>query len=222
VTGSTILDRLRAELRATPADSEAPPRLPDPEGRTLAGVLVLTYAASHGRGESTPTIVLTRRTDHLRRHSGQISLPGGRFDAADRTLLRTALRETHEELGVAPDLLELWGRLPEHHITASHYLITPYVAHAARRPDFAPDAGEVAEIIEVPLAHLLDPVNVEEELWHVRGAERLVSFFRYGEHKIWGATARVLGSLVSLIDPTFKPPIDRRLMPGGVVPESGR
>jgi len=173
-----------------------------------------------------PHLVLTRRTATLRRHGGQISLPGGRYDEADGSLATTALRETHEELGVAPETLELWGALEPEWIVVTHYLLAPFVAYAPHRPQFRPAPAEVAEVIEVPLATLLDPATPAEETWELAGASRNVHFFRYGEHKIWGATARVLSALVALLLPPGAPgSLDGpppRIRPGCVSPERVR
>ena len=195
---------------------------PDPEGRTLGAVLILLYRHRQGSSaEEAPHLVLTRRTSALPRHSGQISLPGGRFEPADGTLLRTALRETQEELGVEPSTLSIWGCLEPERIRASHYLVAPYVAYASRRPNFRPAASEVAEVIEVPLAVLLDPTALGQEIWDVQGSLREVSFYRHGDHKIWGATARVLGKLVALLTPESAERASSRLEPGLVRPDSG-
>jgi 8-oxo-dGTP pyrophosphatase MutT (NUDIX family) len=204
VDSSDLPGRLRSALLAAglgPATLDVAPA-DDPEGRTLAAGLVLLYPhRSLHRSPMSPHLVLTRRTTALRRHSGQISLPGGRYDPEDGSLLRTALRETEEELGVAPSGLTIWGRLEPEHIVASHYALAPFVAYAPRRPAFRPAPAEVAEVIDLPLAHLLDPATVEEEVWDFQGAPRRVSFYRYGEHKIWGATARILHQIVGLLDP---------------------
>src|SRR5688572_14546992 len=205
--GADLLDRLRSALLEA---GLGPTRLDiapadDPEGRTLAAGLVLLYPyrspAGSGSPGVTPHLVLTRRTTALRRHSGQISLPGGRYDIEDGSLLRTALRETDEELGVDPVNLTIWGRLEPEHIVATHYALAPFVAHTPRRPSFVPAPAEVAEVIDLPLALLLDPATCEEEDWDFQGATRRVSFYRYGEHKIWGATARILHQIVCLLDP---------------------
>ena len=232
---SGLLGRLRAALLAAglgPSELDIVPS-DDPEGRTLAAGLVLLYPYAPGGGsdEAAPHIVLTRRTTAMRRHSGQISLPGGRYDLEDGSLLRTALRETEEELGVAPSSLTLWGRLEPEHIVASHYALAPFVAYTPRRPAFVPAPAEVAEVIDLPLAHLLDPATVEEEDWEFQGLTRRVSFFRFQEHKIWGATARILSQIVLLLDPsrTDVGPFagaagetGRRLAPGDVWPRSVR
>jgi 8-oxo-dGTP pyrophosphatase MutT (NUDIX family) len=232
-----LFDRLRsalleAGLGPTQLDI-APPD--DPEGRTLAAALVLLYP-HHLPGTldlagQTPHLVLTRRTTELRRHSGQISLPGGRYDADDGSLLRTALRETEEELGVDPADLTIWGRLEPEHIVASHYALAPFVAYTPRRPAFSPAPAEVAEVIDLPLTQLLDPATLEEEVWDFQGTPRRVNFYRHSEHKIWGATARILHQLATLLDParaeagTFPGAggeTGRRLAPGDTWPRSVR
>jgi 8-oxo-dGTP pyrophosphatase MutT (NUDIX family) len=202
--GTDLYDRLRAALLdaglgPTRLDI-APPD--DPEGRTLAAALVLLYPYQPPAAAApSPHLVLTLRTTAMRRHSGQISLPGGRYEQEDGSLLRTALRETEEELGVDPASLTIWGRLEPEHIVATHYMLAPFVGYTPRRPSFRPAPAEVAEVIDLPLAHLLHPATVEEEEWDFQGMVRRVCFYRYGEHKVWGATARILCQLVGLLDP---------------------
>lgn len=236
-SGSDLLDRLRSALLAAglgptkmgiaPAD--------DPEGRTLAAALVLLYPyplpEARDAADGVPHLVLTRRTTAMRRHSGQISLPGGRYDAEDGSLLRTALRETEEELGVDPTDLTIWGRLEPEHIVATHYALAPFVAYTPRRPEFRPAPAEVAEVIDLPLAQILDPAVLEEELWDFQGTPRRVSFYRHVEHKIWGATARILHQIATLLDPALADvgtfagaggETGRRLAPGDTWPRSVR
>ena len=236
-SGPELLERLRSALLAAglgPTQLDIAPA-DDPEGRTLAAALVLLYphrlAGAPASADETPHLVLTRRTTALRRHSGQISLPGGRYDAEDGSLLRTALRETEEELGVNPADLTIWGRLEPEYIVASHYALAPFVAYTPRRPEFRPAPAEVAEVIDLPLAHLLDPAVLEEEIWDFQGMPRRVSFYRQAEHKVWGATARILHQIVTLLDPsradagTFTGAggeTGRRLAPGDTWPRSVR
>ncbi len=202
--GPDLFDRLRAALLAA---GLGPTRLDiaaadDPEGRTLAAALLLLYPYQPpGAAAPSPHLVLTLRTTAMRRHSGQISLPGGRYDQEDGSLLRTALRETEEELGVDPASLTIWGRLEPEHIVPTHYALASFVGHTPRRPAFRPAPAEVAEVIDLPLAHLLHPDTVEEEEWDFQGMVRRVCFYRFGEHKVWGATARILSQLVALLDP---------------------
>ncbi len=217
-----LLGRLRAELDRrglATVDAETVPA-PDPAGRTHAAVLVLLYPHRSGpRAALRPHLALTRRTEALPRHGGQISLPGGRWDPEDGSLLHTALREAQEELGLDPAQLEMWGYLEPEYIVVSQYLVAPFVAYSPRRPAFCPAPGEVAELIEVPLALLVEPTTLAEEIWEIRGAPRQVSFYRHGEHKIWGATARVLGKLVALLTPEPAAHATARLEPGTVFPE---
>jgi len=234
--GSDLFDGLRTALLAAglgPTRLDAAPA-DDPEGRTLAAALVLLYphttAGATAPTETVPHLVLTRRTTRMRRHSGQISLPGGRYDPEDGSLLRTALRETEEELGVNPADLTVWGRLDPVQITATHYQLAPFVAFTPRRPAFRPAPAEVAEVIDLPLDRLLDPDTLEEEVWDFQGTPRRVSFYRQAEHKVWGATARILGQIVALLDPsravsTFvgaAGETGRRLAPGDTWPQSVR
>jgi 8-oxo-dGTP pyrophosphatase MutT (NUDIX family) len=207
--GADLSGRLRSALLAA---GLGPTRLDiapadDPEGRTLAAALVLLYPhpilGVPAPAAGAPHLVLTRRTTALRRHSGQISLPGGRYDADDGSLLRTALRETEEELGVDPADLTIWGRLEPEYIVASHYALAPFVAYTPRRPAFRPAPAEVAEVIDLPLAQILDPSVLEEETWDFQGTPRRVSFYRHAEHKVWGATARILHQLATLLDPSL-------------------
>jgi 8-oxo-dGTP pyrophosphatase MutT (NUDIX family) len=233
--GLILLDRLRAALvmAGLGPDHLDVPATPDPDGRTLAAALVLLYPwQPSGTDQTVPYLVLTRRTAALRRHSGQISLPGGRYDLEDGSLLRTALRETEEELGVPPDGLTIWGRLEPEWIVVTHYLLTAFVAYTPQRPTFRPAPAEVAEVIEMPLGLILDPASLAEEVWEMQGAPRQVSFYRHGEHKVWGATARILSQVAALLDPaqgesaTFLGAAGEsgrpRLAPGEVWPRSPR
>ncbi|MCC6175254.1 MAG: CoA pyrophosphatase, partial [Chloroflexi bacterium] len=208
-TGPALLPRLHEALLIAGlglTGSQLPPA-PDPDGRTHAAALVLLYPCAVPAGaEPAPYLVLTRRPTTLRRHAGQISLPGGRYEPEDGSLLRAALRETQEELGVDPARLMVWGRLDPELITVSHYLLAPFVAYTSRRPRFQPSSDEVAEVIDVPLALFLDPANVDEEIWTLPTGMRRVAFYRYGEHKIWGATARVLSQIAALLEPSLPHP----------------
>jgi 8-oxo-dGTP pyrophosphatase MutT (NUDIX family) len=166
-------------------------------------VLILLYPL-----ENTPYLVLTLRPGHLRRHAGQISLPGGGYEPGDGSLLATALRETEEELGVPRDSVEIWGALDHSVVTVSAYRITPFVGFVPHRPTFAPSPDEVAEILEVPLTLLTDATAMREEVRQLGTGARTVSFYPWGEHKIWGATARILGQFALLLDENARQPIE--------------
>lgn len=157
------------------------------------GVLILLYPKD-GRLH----FPLTRRTETLEEHKGQISLPGGAREG-DESLEWTALRETHEELGVDPQSVEVLGALTPLYIFPSDYCISPYVAARPDRPTFVPDPVEVAEVLEVPLANLLDPAIRREEEWMLHGTLTRVPFYWIGEHKVWGATAMVLSEFTAVL-----------------------
>jgi len=140
------------------------------------------------------TVLFTRRTAHLHDHAGQISFPGGRAEAGDPSPGDTALRETAEEIGLAPDRVEILGHLTEY-TTVTGYCVTPVVGLVT--PPFALklDAFEVAEVFEVPLPFLLDPANHQRNLVVHEGNERHYYAMPYGRHYIWGATAGMLMNL---------------------------
>ena len=155
---------------------------------TLKPAAVLLLVVNHP-GE--PTVVFTQRTAHLADHAGQISFPGGRCDATDRTPERTALREAEEEIGVAPDRVELLGRMPEY-LTSTGYAVTPLVGWAEPPLEYRPDPNEVERVFEVPLRFLLDARNHRYESAVQRGRLRNYWAVPYGDNFIWGATAGML------------------------------
>ena len=181
-----------AQSRMMPVDRarRRPPHKPGPP--RLGGVLLLLYEP-----DDELYLVLTRRRDDLESHAGQVSLPGGRREEAE-TLVATALRETHEEIGVPPTAVTIVGHLSPLYILPSDYEVHPFVAwyQDGKQPIFIPESREVAEIIEVPVRHLLDPATRREEPWQLYGQEIMVPYFAVGEHKVWGATAMMLSELV--------------------------
>ena len=157
-----------------------------------AGVLVLLYP-----WKDELYFVLTRRTIRLDHHQAQISFPGGRQEEGE-DLQQTALREACEELDVRPGSIRILGELTPLYIPPSNFCIYPVVAATERRPDFRPSTEEVAEVIEMPLNHLLDNENIHREMRTIRGTEVEVPFYSYKGHKIWGATAMVLAELLHM------------------------
>jgi 8-oxo-dGTP pyrophosphatase MutT (NUDIX family) len=139
------------------------------------------------------SVLLTRRADTLRRHTGQIALPGGRLDPGE-TPWTAALREAHEEVGLAPTCVELAG-LSSPYATVTGYLITPVVGFV--RPGFSlqPNPDEVAEIFETPFGFLMDPSNHEEHERELNGVRRRFYAMTHEDRFIWGATAGMLRSL---------------------------
>ena len=158
-----------------------------------AGVLLLLYP-----WQGRLHIVLTRRTAKVAHHQAQISFPGGHQDSHESPL-EAALRETQEELDVAPSSVRILGELTPLYVPPSNYCIYPVVAAADSRPDFRPSPDEVAEVLEIPLDHLLDEKNARREVWPLRGLEVSVPFYSFRDHRIWGATAMIMAELLDLI-----------------------
>lgn len=144
--------------------------------------------------EPEPTLLLTRRTDHLHHHPGQVSFPGGRVEEQDNSPIETALRETEEEISLARRHVELLGCLPQYR-TGTGFDVTPVVGLVTPPFELAPDAFEVAEVFEVPLSFLLDEANHQLHQVEVRGKLREYYAMPYGDYFIWGATAGMIVSL---------------------------
>jgi 8-oxo-dGTP pyrophosphatase MutT (NUDIX family) len=164
-----------------------------PAPLTPAAVLVPIVERGDGL-----TVLLTRRADHLRDHPGQISLPGGRIGATDGEPLAAALRETQEELGITPALIEVAGYLPPHAVITG-FAVTPVVGFLPAVFDLRPEPLEVAEAFEVPLAFLADAGNAHAGRRRLGDIELPVWEYRYGGHRIWGATAQILKTLMDKI-----------------------
>lgn len=146
------------------------------------------------------TVLFTQRTAHLHDHAGQISFPGGRAEAGDPSPGDTALRETAEEIGLAPERVDILGQLPEY-ITVTGYRVTPVVGLVTPPFELKLDDFEVAEVFEVPLAFLLDPANHQRNFLLHDGKERYYYAMPYGRHYIWGATAGMLMNLYAYLAP---------------------
>ncbi len=151
-----------------------------------AGVLLLLYPS-----DGMLTFALTRRTEHVATHKGQISLPGGAQEQ-DEILCQTALRETCEELHVCLDETCLIGALAPLFVAASEFVIHPFVGYIPHHPTFEPDPIEVAEVLEVPLPLFLDEGIKTVERWDRHGREMDVPFYRIHGQTVWGATAIIL------------------------------
>lgn len=183
-------DPVAAKLRMAPVLTHFPQR-PDrtPDSRQ-AGVLVLLFPQN-----GLLHFILTRRAEHLRGHSGQISFPGGRRDPHDVSLAATAMRETCEELGVCDEDITILGQLSPTYIPPSDFEVFPTVGALSAPPVLHPNPDEVAEVFSVPLIHLLDPRHKREELRDFNGYEMRVPYYAFGGHKVWGATAIMLSEL---------------------------
>ena len=151
-------------------------------------------------------VLLTRRTEHLRDHAGQISFPGGRSEPEDPHAEATALREAQEEVGLPPACVEVLGRLPDY-TTVTRYVVTPVVGLIHPPFDLRLDAFEVAEAFEVPLTFLMTPAHHRRHVFSYEGGQRqfLSMPWRHdahdGEYFIWGATAAMLRNLYHFLRP---------------------
>ena len=140
------------------------------------------------------TVLLTRRTESLSSHSGQISFPGGRVEQSDAAPVHTALRESEEEIGLEPARVEILGRLANY-VVGTGYRITPVVGFVEAQQQFVHDEREVAEIFEVPLELVMEPDNYHREHMRIKNVDRSYYVLPYGEYRIWGATASILANL---------------------------
>lgn len=195
------LEYVRAALALVGFDVEAAQRRMAPRPRPMrrapqrtgqprqASVLVLLYPAANGLA-----FVLTRRSENEHDvHSGQVSLPGGAREG-NEAHEQTALRETREELGVI-EPVEIIGNLASLYIPPSDFEVHPVVGYMNVRPVWRPDAVEVSEILECPLAWLLDDGRKVVEDWHLDGYDLRVPWYNVHGHKVWGATAIILSEL---------------------------
>jgi 8-oxo-dGTP pyrophosphatase MutT (NUDIX family) len=178
---------------STRGDRDLNPGMPVSPSLVPAAVLVPLVERPEGY-----TVLLTRRTDHLANHAGQVSFPGGRIEKSDNDPAQAALRETEEEIGLGRAHIDLIGRLDDY-VTGTGFRVVPVVGLV--RPPFAlaPDPFEVAEAFEVPLAFILDPANHQRCSRTDKGRERHFYAMPYERHYIWGATAGILVNLYEVL-----------------------
>lgn len=179
----------KAQLQMAPAFRGS---FPDQGEPVRAAVLILLYPV-----DQETHLVLIKRNIYKGPHSGQVSFPGGAWEADDLTLEHTALRETREEIGIQADM-EILGALTPLLIPVSNFLVSPYVAWIDQHPVFHPDPSEVQYVIEVSVRQLMDPEVLDSEILHHRGRPVETPFYRVGQDKVWGATAMILSEFLQL------------------------
>jgi len=146
------------------------------------------------------SVVLTKRHDDLKAHSGQVAFPGGKIDAEDAGVEAAALREAHEEVGLDPARVQVLGRLPDYY-SGSGYRIAPVVGLVAGEARFIANPAEVDFIFEVPFAFLMDKANHRTGSRELGGRRRFYLEMPYGEHYIWGVTAGIIAALSDRLFP---------------------
>jgi len=189
-------ERLRSALAARPpappaVDGIAPAHLPQ-GGFAPAAALVPLHEK-----DGALHVLLTRRPRHMRRHAGQLSVPGGRIELGEESL-EAALREAEEEIGLPRARADVLGRLSETLVLQTAFRLTPWVASVPYPYPYVAEPNEVEEILHVPLAPLLSPERHRVEPREAYGMNLDVHYFTVGEDVLWGATARILWELLGI------------------------
>jgi 8-oxo-dGTP pyrophosphatase MutT (NUDIX family) len=160
-----------------------------------AAVLLPLFVAN---GELS--LLFIQRASTLRAHSGEMAFPGGSKDPTDASPVMTALREAHEEIGLEAASAEVLGLLPPVFTVVSNFIITPVVAYLPWGPgELQLQRSEVTEVVLAPLRELANPAIARHEQWTRGGVTRTVYFYDYGPYCIWGATGRMLNSLLQIL-----------------------
>jgi 8-oxo-dGTP pyrophosphatase MutT (NUDIX family) len=187
----SYLEKVRQRLAAYQ------PKRIEPEGRAMAAVLLLLYDDNGGETH----LLFTKRTELVEHHKGEISFPGGRREAWDVDLFATAVRETFEEVGISPLDVERVGQLDDIVSRGSNFVISPFVGFLTTTVPYhySHAEDEVDEVLEIPLAHLMDDANSGREIRHIGEQYVETPFYRFHRHVIWGATARILSQFLGLL-----------------------
>ena len=162
------------------------------ENLTEAAVLIPIVERNNGL-----KVILTKRSNNLKQHPGQVSFPGGKSEKTDKSLVATALRETREEIGINNKNVEILGQLSKH-VTITGFKITPFIGKIRTGFSTKIQTSEVSEIFEVPLSYLSNPKNFRVESVKWKGKKRFCYSIPDGPYYIWGATARILKNLADL------------------------
>ncbi len=183
-----------AQKRMSPSIREHALQKSDPSIAKQSSVLLLFYPKNE-----QIHLPFIKRTAGNNSHSGQISLPGGKFEDIDSDLIDTAIRETNEELGVNCKKNHILGCLTELYIPVSNFMVLPVLGYCEQRPHFNPNAFEVDELIEVSIREIFAPENLSQFSFTQNSFTIHAPYFRAKKHKIWGATAMILSELRALL-----------------------
>jgi len=203
-------ERALTRLRSAPPPGDLDPKLPPDAGDhdlnagkprlriyegapRRAAVLVPVVARPAGA-----TVLLTRRTEHLSSHAGQVAFPGGKVEASDTGPRATALRETCEEIGLGSEVIDTVGYLDLYE-TGTGFRVVPVVGVVDPEYHLVIDENEVASVFEVPLSFLMDTANHKRESRLYRGIERHFYAMPYADNYIWGATAGIIRNLYNRV-----------------------
>lgn len=174
--------------------STRPKNILSSEGLITAAVLVPLFEKN-----GFPHVLLTKRSDHVEHHRGEISFPGGKVDPSDRDAEHCALRETSEEVGIKIEDVTVLGELDDFYTVATKFLVSPFVGVIPYPYEFRTSEREIAGLLAVPLEVFFDPERRSEDVWIVRGEPIEVISYKWNGHNIWGATARILKHMVELV-----------------------
>jgi 8-oxo-dGTP pyrophosphatase MutT (NUDIX family) len=174
------------------------PGLELPAGTLTPSAVLCLFVPRHREGETRLELVLTRRSPDLDAHAGQVSFPGGRIEAGDRSAEEAALRETFEELGVAPERVQVLGRLDDL-VTLTGFHVRAVTAMLKEDVAMRPDPTEVARVFFVPLEALLDSSRWVRRRHTYRGSSLDIWHFPWDGEDVWGLTGAILRGLVEFL-----------------------
>lgn len=160
----------------------------------VAAVLITLFEM-----DDSPHVLLTKRSQEVEHHKGEISFPGGKLDDTDRDLLHCALRETEEEVGINPEDVSIIGEMDDFYTVATNYLVAPFVGKIPYPYEFHPSEREIDEVIAVPLSIFFDENRISFDTWYISGEAVKLVFYHWRGHTIWGATARMLRDFTKLL-----------------------
>jgi 8-oxo-dGTP pyrophosphatase MutT (NUDIX family) len=203
---TTFIDKLKTRLQQPlpgitahsimASETRLKLKMPSPNEKTReSAVLILFYPS-----DNQVFIPLILRPQYDGVHGGQMAFPGGRAEKEDENLIRTALREAQEEIGVRVSDVNILGKLTKLFIPPSNFYVQPVVGYLTRKPEFYPDPREVDKVIEIGLEDLKNPKIIGRKILNVRGTEVDTPFYDILNTTVWGATAMMISELLVVIE----------------------